>query len=154
MVRTAQLTIGAIVALFVACAHAPDRPRAEQGTCYTAHIGEWTPATQPTPRQQPPEVFELLDDVGTGMFEEGKTIVRPVIDPPSYSAQPSAYWSTPSTDSLIVTWTNGFEGVRLRLRAGEVDTWTGQASTMTDVIIAGRPTPTAPVNLERVTCPR
>lgn len=154
MVRTPQLMVGAIVALCVACAHAPHWTPVEQGTCYTAHIGEWTPAAQPSPRQRPPEVFELLDEVATGMFDQGKTVVRPVIDAAApYSGQPRAYWSRPSADSLVVTWTNGYEGVRLRLRAGEMDTWTGQASIMTDVIIAGRPRPTAPVDLERVACP-
>lgn len=75
-------------------------------------------------------------------------MVRPAIE--GYSS-PRGWWEMPTPDSLVVTWTNGFEGIRLRLtRTG--DTWTGTANPMTDVWVEGRATPTAPVTVEPVAC--
>jgi hypothetical protein len=138
----------AAIVVLSACAHVERSNAGEADVCLAAQIGDWMPPSELTQRQQPPDVFELLEEMGTGMFERGRTIVRPAIE--GYGT-PSAYWSEPSPDSLIVTWTNGFEGIRLRLtREGEI--WTGTANPITDVVVVGRPTPTASVVVEPVAC--
>lgn len=149
MLRNLRIAVIGLTALVGACVHAEDPRASAAGSCLTAEIGEWTPPTELSPQQQPPARFQLLEETGEGMLGHGQTIVRPVIE--GYGS-PTAFWTMPTPDSLVVTWTNGYEGMRLRLtRAG--DMWTGTANPMTDVWIEGQSVVrTAPVTVEPVAC--
>ena len=151
MIRSAQWAGIVSAALWGACAGAPgvDTAPAQATRCFGVHIGEWRPPSEPSPRQEAPEIFELLEETGTERFERGKKIVRPVI---GHLGFPSAYWELRQPDSMLVTWTNGFEGVQFRL-AGEGERWAGMASTFSDVRVAGQPRPSAPMVLSPVPCP-
>lgn len=119
--------------------------------CYTLEIGSWAPAVHPgnARYQTPPELIRLSEEAGKGMFAQGRFLVRPVIP---HGFKPSAFWQRRGSDSLRITWTNGFAGVQLHLQI-EADSLHGTARTFTDVP-GGPPPPQADVVARRATCPQ
>ena len=117
--------------------------------CYRLELGAWDPPLYPGSAEYvtPPEEIRLSREVGEGVFEQGKTIVRPVIP---HGRTPSAFWERIAEDSVRVVWTDGHGGVRLDLQV-TADSLYGIARLFADVI-GGPPAPQAKVVLRPAPC--
>ncbi len=116
--------------------------------CYRLEIGPWEPVRHPSniKYQTPPDELRLKSEVGESRFEQGKTIVRPVIP---HGRTPSAYWVRVGEDSIHVIWTNGHAGVHLRMQIS-ANSLHGIATAFTDVI--GAPVPRAHAVVRPTSC--
>lgn len=117
--------------------------------CYRIEIAQWEPPLLHPGNakyQTPPRDFRLHAETGEGVFEQGRTIVRPLIP---HGRTPSAYWHRTGSDSVRVIWTNGHAGVQLDLN-GSTDVLRGTATALIDVF--GPPVPEAEVVVRRTSC--
>jgi hypothetical protein len=134
-------------------ASASERSEAFRG-CYRLELGRWTrfwifPA-QVARYQVPPSTFHL-DDNPVDSLDPDHFRVKPntmIADKPSrldgWSLGPNG------SRSVVITWTDGFTGVTLRLESDGAKL-RGHATAYTDAPSL-LPFPTAPAVAERITC--
>lgn len=89
-----------------------------------------------TPPSGPPQRFLLTEDVLTTVPREGRIVTLwKVTQPESYRAE--GVWRLIDDRMMEITWSNGFEGVRVRLQRGLVDElWRGWTEPYSDSGIA------------------
>lgn len=120
--------------------------------CYDLRLGEWDPPIGGGEQYHtPPDTILLSEEIGRAgpPFEAGRTIVRPIIE---VRGDASAAWSYEGEDSVRVTWTNGFAGVRLYLDIS-ADQPKGVAEARTDAVVPDSMVPTTHALLAPVRCP-
>jgi hypothetical protein len=149
MARFGFLTLGLLLGAKTA-ALGQERPSNPVVGCYLLELGSWNPALSSgnAPYQTPPELIRLSMEVGEGVFERGRWLARPLIP---HGRTPSGYWERLGPDSVAVTWTNGFAGVRLHLGFDE-ESLQGIAQAFTDVSDGSVP-PQADVSARPTACP-
>jgi len=128
----------------------PDR--GDVAGCYDLRLGEWSPPIGGGEKYHtPPDTILLSEEIGRGgpPFEAGRKLVRPIID---VRGDASATWSFEGEDSLRVSWTNGFAGVRLYLDVSG-DAPRGVAEARTDAVVPDSMVPTTHALLVPVRCP-
>lgn len=84
------------------------------------------------PPWEPPAKFQLVIEARMTVPREGRVVtLRGIRQARSYRAD--GYWRVTGDGMMEVTWTNGFEGVRLRLQHGTVDDmWRGWTEPYSD----------------------
>lgn len=134
--------IGAAILILTlaACSDDTTAPNLEPPGCYLLELGDWSGARESV---DPPLAIRLLDDVGTDVLENGKTLARPVDpDDPAFQFFEWAWWDKPMDTQLVVVFTTGFTGIRLILTR-EATAWEGNAEAFTDVAPGVEATATA-----------
>lgn len=105
------------------------------------------PFMRHAPPWSPPQKFQLVIDARTTVPRGGRIVtLRRVRHASSYRAD--GYWRVIGDGMLEITWSNGFEGVRLRLQRGSGDDlWRGWTEPYADYDIAA---PGASVSVRRI----
>ena len=113
--------------------------------CYSLEVNPWELPL--SPYQRPPERIQLSDEIGKGPLARWRHVARPVIP---YGDTLRAFWERVGSDSVRVTWTDGFSSVQLDLQIG-ADSLHGTVSVFTDKLGAP-PMPQAEAVARRTTC--
>ena len=140
----------ALATLQPACS---SRDLREPTGCYALQLQPWEPAIDVADAGLfvPPATFELLADSANGpWYPAGSRRALPPPERESPELNPRAYWQKQPSDSLSVTWTDGFTGFEARF-AQHGDTLDGWATAFAD----GHPTRLAisPALAVRTPCP-
>jgi hypothetical protein len=102
----------------------PDANATSFAGCYELQLGRWWPWSmgEDTPLVTPPSRIELQARHGTEGFEQNALIIRQI--PLGTAFHRNSYWNS-RADSVGLTWTDGFAGVRLTLkkRGNELHGW-------------------------------
>jgi hypothetical protein len=130
-------------------------PFSAQSTCVALQVGQWSgpfPSGAPTLHQPPPMIRFDIATIDSARTAAGYRRLRPNLA--AFGAlgrqrwEPA--WRTVGPHDIEAVWSNGFAGVRLRLRMSG-DSLRGVAQAFHDV--GGVIQPTAPVTGARIQCP-
>jgi hypothetical protein len=86
--------------------------------CYEVKLSRWWPwgFGEEDAYVKPPNRIQLLTQLGTRGFEQGKSLVRTIPRQEGQTgSRESSFWSATSQNQVMLSWTDGFVGVRLEL---------------------------------------